>query len=57
MKTEEKAPVVALIAASMVTPLRVIATSPVGMSAPAMIMPESVVVAVPKVIVARRESR
>ena len=51
VKTEEKAPVVALIVAFAITPLKVIAMVPDGMSAPAAIVPESEVVGVPKVMV------
>ncbi len=56
VKTEEKAPVVALIVAFAITPLKVIATVPDGMTAPAEICPESVVVGVPNVIVGAESS-
>ena len=43
----EKAPVVPLIAALTATPLMVILTLPVGICAPAAMVPEIVVVAAP----------
>src|SRR5262245_12739398 len=50
-KTDEKFPVAWLMLACCVTPLSVISTWPVGMSAPLAMCPERVVEAVPYVIV------